>query len=226
MPVALFVLAGIFVFFLLLLSLRIKLIFTVREEMRVTLALLCFRFSLFPRKITPRKALRKYRKERRKSAKKEKKKAPTGHAVGKEKTAEKSEKASLLEKIAGLRAVLALLVRKTGKHLHLRTAKLHIAVATGDAASTAILCGAVSQSVAYILALLDRVTNLHTKPREVSVFPDYLSDKSRVDIRFVFSLRVAGAFALLFSFVLAYLRTKAQNKRKTRRSQKAAERNS
>ena len=103
-------------------------------------------------------------------------------------------------------------MRKTGKHLHLHTARLYIAVATGDAASTAILCGAVSQSLSYLLALLDRVTRLCSKPREVAVFPDYLSEKSRADVKLVFFLRVGGAFALLFSFALAFLRAKLQNK--------------
>ena len=128
------------------------------------------------------------------------------------------------EKIALVRALAAVLVRKTGKHLRLQAAALHIRVATGDAARTAILYGAVCQSLAYLLALLDRVTRLRATEPDVSVESDYLSEKSSADVHLVFSIRIIGALAILFPVAFAFLRTKGEQSAARKQKEKKAAR--
>lgn len=206
MPIPLIVIGGVMLFLLLLLCLNIRVYISLREDVAVSLRVLCFSFRLFPRKkrIKPRKAAPKSRARPAKAA---------AH------DAKPKKKSTLAEKLSLVRALCAALFRKTGKHLKLRAARLHIRVATGDAATTAVLYGAVSGSLAYLLALLDRVTRLHAAPPQVSVTADYLSERSTADVRLVFSIRVAGAIALALSLAFAYLRHKADTRRARRKKE-------
>lgn len=227
MPTPLVVIGAILLFFALLLLLRIRLTIVLRDEVRLTLSILCLHICLFPRKpkkvkwrkYSPKRAAkiaaRKAKKEAKQAAKKAKKAAEKHIAT----TERPQEKMTLAEKLMLVRALTATLLRKTHKHLKLKVARLHIRVATGDAASTAILYGAVSGVLASLLALLDRVTVLHAKKPEVTVFADYLSEKPSADVKLVFSLRVWEAFAILFAAAISYLRAKAAQKNARKRKQ-------
>ena len=220
MPVPLIVIGAILLFFALLLCLRVRFIITLRESVSLTLCVLFLRIRLFPKKkkklkwrnYSPRRAqktaARRARKEARRAAKKAKKKQEK-HLLAEK---EPHKAATLTEKLVLVRALAATLFRKTGRHLKLTAARLHIRVATGDAASTAILYGAVSGVLASLLALLDRITALRAAPPQVSVTADYLAEKPSADVRLVLSMRVWGALATLFSVAISYLRTKSAQK--------------
>lgn len=220
MPTPLIVIGAILLFVVLLLLLRVRLTIVLRDKVTLTLSILFLHIRLFPRKpkkvkwrkYSPKRAAkiaaRKAKKQAKKAAKKAKKSSEK-HLVTKERP---QEKMTLAEKLILVRALAATLLRKTGKHLKLRMARLHIRVATGDAASTAILYGAVSGVLASLLALLDRVTALHAKQPQVAVIADYLSEKPSADVKLVFSISVRGALATLFAAAFTYLRTKAAQK--------------
>ena len=87
-------------------------------------------------------------------------------------------------------------------------------VATGDAASTAILYGSISQALSYLVATLDSITNLDSLKRsDILIYPDYLSDKLEAKINLTFSIRLIGvvdtALRSLFRFLKLYKRAKA-----------------
>ena len=107
---------------------------------------------------------------------------------------------------------MAALVKKTGKHLHLHTARVNIRVATGDAATTAILYGAAAAALSYLLTALDGVTRLHAGEEKISLTADYLSEKTTAEVKLIFKLRLVFALALLFSLALTYLKTKRAQK--------------
>lgn len=226
MPIPLIVLLAILLFLLLLATLRVRFILLCREAVVLKLRILFFSITLFPKKSKPidprdyttskiskrqrrlvRKAKKKERRALEKAAKRKKKSSTANGGAA-------SETPALREKIVLVRALVAALFRKTSKHLHLRTARLHIRVATGDAATTAILYGAVSASLSYLLAVLDRTVNLRTKPHDISVFADYLSERSSADVKLVFSMRVTGALSLLFSLMLTFVKEKRAAHRK------------
>lgn len=219
MPVWLIVLLSVAAFFFLLLLLRVRVVLTADDtDVRLKLCVLCFSFPLYPRgRINPRKySLRALRRREEKKARRVAKKAAKAakKEAAKKKSAAPAKKsppphkapATLTEKLTLIRQLLAALLRATGKHLHLRAARLHIRVATGDAATTAIAYGAVSGGVALILAVLDRFTVLKAPVPNVAVIADYLGEKSHIDACIVFSVRVGGALCMLFSVALAYLR--------------------
>ena len=86
--------------------------------------------------------------------------------------------------------------------MKIKVAKLRINVATGDAASTAILYGVVIQSVAYIIEILNSATNLKgLNKADIAVNADYLSESTSVEMKFIFSLRVWHLFSILFGVI-------------------------
>lgn len=234
MPIPLIVIGGVLLFFLLLFALRIRVIIVLRDHVGVTLRILCLRIRIFPRdkkvkwkhfsqKKAEKLAAKKAQKEAQRAAKKAAKKAKK--EKNKHLFAEgKKEKMTLTEKLILVRGLTAAVIRKTGRKLRLHAARLHVRVATGDAAKTAVLYGAVCQTLSYLLAGLDRVTRLKAAEPDVSVTADYLAEKPSADIKLEFSIRVWGAVAILLSAALAFLRTKQEIKTRKKQKQRAAHR--
>ena len=93
------------------------------------------------------------------------------------------------------------------KHLRVRVARLHISVATGDAAKTAITYGMISQSASYIAALLDSTGTLRYPARsDVDIHADYLSEKTAADIEIGFSLCVWQLFDILIRTGITFIK--------------------
>lgn len=218
----LYILIGILAFFALVLSLKANVIIDFDEELRVTLRILCFNIQIAPSKgkkpvkikdytfKNHQKRLRKnysnYLKKQQKKEEKKKRKAESKAAKKEKKKAEKGQPKkptrSVLDWIDIARAVIGALFSRFAKSLHIKVARLKIKVATGDAASTAILYGAVIQSVAYIIEILQRITNVDGLTKaDISVDPDYLSESTSIDLCFVFSLRVWHVFNILFGTI-------------------------
>ena len=67
---------------------------------------------------------------------------------------------------------------------------LHIQVATGDAAKTAIRYGYISQGTAYLLALLEQTTRLHRSAyKNTSVEADFLSSSTKARAHVTLAIR-------------------------------------
>lgn len=228
MPVWLIVLSALVAFFVLLFLLRVRVVLIADDAgVQLRLRVLCFTVPLYPgkrvdfRKYFPERVKKREAKKAKKAARKAKKAAKKAAKQKKPAatTPKKAPKASeapmtLTEKLTLIRKLLAALLRATGKHLYLRAARLHIRVATGDAASTAITYGAVSGGVALILTVLGKFTVLHAAPPDVAVMADYLGEKSKIDARVVFSMRVGGAVCVLFSVAFAFLKARRVQKEK------------
>jgi hypothetical protein len=225
LPIPLIIVGAILLFIAALLALRVRIRIVLQNDISVTLHILCFRKRLFPRRKTPkRKYLSKKRaaKNARKAAKKAAKDAAKA-AKKKKHLFSKKKKRTLAEKLVLVRAISAALIRKTRKHLRLHAARLHVRVATGDAATTAVSYGVVCQSLSYLLALFDRVTKLKAVTPDVSVTADYLAEKPCADVDIVFSLRVLGALSIVFGAAIAFIRTKIKrNNHKKQAALKAA----
>ena len=221
MLIPLIILGAILLLAALLLALRVRICIVLKDDTSVTLHILCFQKRLFPR----RKKVKPFsRKRAEKNARKAAKKASKKAAKAKKEKhlfSPKKEK-TFAEKIIFVRAISAVLIRKTHKHLRMHAARLHVRVATGDAAKTAILYGVVCQSLSYLLALFDRVTKLKAVIPDVSVTADYLSEKPSADIRLVFSLRVWGALAIIFSAAIAFIRTKIKRSHHKKQEKRVA----
>ena len=237
---ALIILLSILALLLLVLCLPVRFIITCREGVTLKLKILFFGIPLFPKTekaVKPRRysvgAVQKRqakaaKKAERKALKKAAKKQKKAAAKEAQKLREAHQKAplTLREKLVLVRVLTAALLKKTHRHLKLTAARLHVRVATGDAATTAILYGAVSASLSYLLLALGRVTRLRAKPHDISVAADYLAERSSADIKLIFAMRVWGALALLFSLLFTFLKSKFTHKRARRTKARANQTNS
>ncbi len=216
MPIPVIVLCAVLFLLLALLAIRFRVIVSVRgEALAVELRVLFLRFRLYPRRKrlkprSPRQQRRFLKKQAKKQAKKE---AKRQRKRQKKALAKKENKAprTLRQKIRFVRGVLAALRRRTRKHLRLHAARLHIRVATGDAATTAVAFGAVSQSVSYLLALLNKITKLRAVTPDVAIEPDFTAQRPDIDMHLILSIRLFGALAIAFGVVFSLLRSKLES---------------
>lgn len=213
----LYIFLGIILALFLLLSIKARVVLEFNDELTVSVKLLCFNIKIAPPKEKKPIKIKDYsfskhqkrlkgnyekylKKQQKKDAKKLKKaeKKKESKKVKKKKSPSRSP----LDWVNIAGAVIGALFSRFAKRLHIRVARLNIKVATGDAASTAILYGAIIQSVAYIIEILQKITNIDKlKSSQISVEPDYLSEQTTVDLCFVFSLRAWHIFDILFGTI-------------------------
>jgi len=159
---------------------------------------------------------KKLKKEKKKQAKqqkasKQKAKVDKLKKEGKYKEPEKKKKSetdlTLIDNINAGVSALGKFFYQFGKRLHVDVTRIVITVATGDAASTAIMYGAVVASVNALIRLLQKITNLDgMKNAVIDVRCDYLADKTKADIHVAMSLRVWHIFDFLIAALRAFLK--------------------
>ena len=213
--IALYIIGGILLFFAFIASLRAEVLIAYSDEFALTVRVLGIPIKIIPKKKKKIK-LSAYSKKNRakyeaaqkeKALKKSKKKAEKKKKKDAAKAKKKADKAAgkskpkkpLSETIDMILDLVGVAVGRFGKHLRIRIARLHIGVATGDAASTAILYGAIAPSVACIAAFLDSTSTLRRPVKsDVDIHADYLSEKMVIDIEIGFSICVWQLFDILF----------------------------
>ena len=213
---------------LLLLVGNAKLRITCNQKVTVVISVFGFSFRLFPRKQeqeeaasrnlarcrNPERVLRKeLRRQRREIAKACKKKQKAAKKAARKQAKKEQKKAlastqpkpNLIDNLSMISALIQKLYEMTHGKLKVRVRKMHISVATGDAAKTAILYGAVLQSASYLLQLIQtHFIEIERKPGAMEIFADYLSDRSHVDIDLVFRIRLIRAARIAIGVLRAY----------------------
>ena len=221
--IGLYILLGIVAFFAFLLSLKANVRLEFNEELILSVSVLGIKIKILPgkepkpinykdytydkhqKRLLQKKlaAQKKAEKKKVKAEAKKKKKAERKAETKEQKKARRNQpKRSISDWINIAVGVLAVFFEKFTRHFHIKVARLKVKVATGDAASTAIMYGVTIQSVAYVIELLQRITNVDgLEKADISVEPDYLSEKTSLDLCFVFSLRVWHLFDILFGII-------------------------
>ena len=163
-----------------------------------------------------KKLAKKKKKDEQKSAKKLAKKQAQEEKKKREKEPpleHPKKKRSLGENLSLVGDILATFFSRFGHHFRIKTARLNITVATDDAAKTAILYGVAVQGVEYILALLDKLTNVdYKKNSEVNVGVDYLSETMSVDVSIAFAIRVWHLFDIIFRVAFRAIKNLVKSK--------------
>jgi hypothetical protein len=206
--------------FLIIVALFIRVRFRIKAEsdVKLILELPLFKLQLFPEKEkrpNPRRFTRKglerqILKERKKQAKQKKKKADKAAKKQAEKTAPKpaqKKKMSVTEIIELVTLLVSKLLSSLSRRLRIDVKKLHVTVATGDAASTAILYGAASAAMAGLTeAIRLNVRTSLPDTENGGVYADFVGNSSRVDIDIVLSMRVIGILSTLITLAYNYLK--------------------
>ena len=117
------------------------------------------------------------------------------------------KKRDITELVGTVTDIAGVFIRRFGKYLRIKIRKLVIVVATPDAASTAVMYGAVCGAVQCFLELVD--SNLDVKcPKssQVEVIPDFTSERSGALVDVTFSFRVWQLFDILIRTAVSYLK--------------------
>lgn len=211
------VLGCILLFFVFLLSLKATITIGYSDEITLTVRVLFLKIKILPKKEKKHgphsMSAKKAQKIRKKLAKKEKVKREkkAQKALQKKQAPPKTKKsvAEILDLIAMVRKLVAAVVKRFFKRLRIDVARLKIKIATGDAASTAVAYGAVTQAINVLFPLLEPIKNFGLpETTELEIQPDFLSDASEMDILISFSLRVWHVFDVAFSALGAFLKHK------------------
>ena len=211
---ALIVILAILLFLILLLSIRIKITIEYNDSLCVYARVLyLIRIPITPTKERKTKlsayrdkaiakrdkaeqeraALKEEKKEKKKIQKAEKKKRLKAHPE------EAAQERTLTENLSLIIDVVKVLFSRFFKHLRIDLTRIHISLCTEDAAQTAILYGIVSQSVAYLLALLKQFKTVSTPNlNDVSVIPNWVGEQTEIDLKISFSMRIWHLFDIVF----------------------------
>ncbi|MGM9642284.1 MAG: hypothetical protein ACI3XI_03645 [Eubacteriales bacterium] len=212
---ALYIIGGILLFFAFLASLRAEVLIAYSDELALTVRVLGIPIKILPKKkkkvkisAYSKKNRAKYEAaQKEKAIKKAKKKADKKKKKDEAKAKKEADKAAGKEKpkkpigeiIDMIRDLVAVAVGRFAKHIRIRIARLHIGVATGDAATTAILYGTIAPTVVCIATYLDSTSTLrHPAKSDVDIHADYLSENMQIDIEIGFSICVWQLFDILF----------------------------
>ncbi len=215
-------------------SLRATVTLEYKEEVTLRLRVLFINLKLVPAKkkkvdpkdYTPRKFRRMLAKKRKKElkkwqkrqlkkqkkeAKKQKKKADKAaeQEAIRNGTAKPKSKRSLLDNLGLIKAILDDIPPRFLRHLKVKLSRIVIVVASDDAAKTAIMYGAVSQTVAYIVAFLDQMSRLKYAPdAEVDVIANFLAEKPTANVKISVAVRVWHIFDILLAAVKVYIKNR------------------
>ncbi len=225
---ALYIIGAIILFFFLVGLIRVEAVIYYSDEFALTVRVLGIPIRIIParprtvrirdyspkalekrrrkeEKKAKKKALKDAKKQKKKDKKDAEKKAKAEKAKSGAKTQEK--KTDIAKIISLVTKAVAAFIRRFGKSLRIRVAKLHVGVAAGDAAKTAILYGTVVQAVCYLANMLDATSTLKNPVKsDVQIYADYLSEKPVLDIEIGFSLCIWQLFSMAFGAVGAALR--------------------
>ena len=161
-----------------------------------------------------RKKLKALEKKRQKAASGSGKKKKKNKKTEGEKPESEKPKRDLRQTVELVTDLIRAMIVSFGKHLRIKAERLHIVVASPDAATTAVMYGAVSQSLSYLMELLNRVTNFRYRKEEFSLDVDFLSDKPTADVYFEFRLRGWHVLVMLFNTGIAFIKNKIKNAKK------------
>ena len=221
---ALIVILCIAVFIAFLLSTRIVLRIKHEETLVVYLRILFIKIKLYPsnekKKRYPHSMSRRKAEKIKKSLTEKKKTKKKGKEEGAEhKVGEKKEKRDILTMISIITTFIKNFLRIFMRSVRIKAAKLHVIVASDSAAKTAILYGAVSQSVDVLFPLLEGIKNFKKLPsdKNLSVTTDFLVEKPTIKADITIYVTVGGALKALIVSAARTLKkvTEKQAKKQT-----------
>ena len=214
------VVAAIVILPVLIFVVRIKVGIELKDEFRLWISFLGFKYTLLPKKpkkykigdYTPekiakrdrkaaekakRKAEEKAKKKAEKAAKRRKRKAMGNKLTPKEKRAQFREKLAKWPAIDDsadlLVTILETFFTSFFGRFHFHVTKVRIAVGSSDAAKTALLTTLIGEAIEPLLYAIDRHSNLHvSRNADICVYPDFLSEEIKYDVQLSFSMSVAS----------------------------------
>ena len=226
----LYILLGIVALILLLLCVPVKVRLRLKEDGSLRVDVKAAIFPVFrhppkpsrfrPQDYSPRAIAKREQRLAKKAARRKKKQAKKQPSA--KQTAEQKPKQTLSQKVAKLSDTLSLVTSlidalhgKLFRSTHVRIRRLSICIATGDAAKTALLYGAICPAARLLLEAIDECSNLHLHhPEQLRVYPDFTGDRISAVLDIGISLHVFHALSLGLDALMHLIRHKQTNTRR------------
>ena len=198
--------------------LKATVIISYADELELAVKVLFIKIKILPskKKRGPQSmSEKKARKLREKLRAKAEKKKLAKETKEKENALKDTEKKSISETMDMIKMFASLgvtVIQTFFKHLRIKIARIKIKVATGDAATTAIAYGAITQSLNVLLPALESVKNFkNIKKADIDVSADFIEESPTIDIKLVFSIRVWQVFDIGFAALGRFLKHKLKS---------------
>ena len=151
----------------------------------------------------------KIKKKLREKAEKKKQNADEKKKAKEEekKSGKKKDPRDILSIIQLVSSLAVAVIGRFSRHLRINIARIKLVIASEDAANTAILYGAVCQSLNVFLPILEDVKNFpKLKKADISVDCDFGATVPKIDIKLGFSIRVWQVFNIAFGALGALIK--------------------
>lgn len=201
-------------FITLLLSLKITLKITHKDSFSVAIKILFFKIRLYPQKEKKRRYPHSMSRWRAKMIKRSLEKKPRKKKFAKSQDEDEAKKKNPLQlKNDDVPSIISIsisfiksFVKLFAPAVRVKTSRLHVVVASDDAAKTAMLYTAVTQSINLLFPLLDGLKTVKKLPhgKDLSVNVDFLAEEPTIDIDIEIYFRIlVGAIALFGALISA-----------------------
>ena len=197
--IALYIIFGIILLIGLLLLSRVRLIINFDADLNVYLRFLFIKFNLLPE---PSKLPKKKRK-------KKKKEISASSRPANDESSQKKKEDPLIKKLWSIRKILLQTIERFLGKVHFKFVRLNVIVGCENAAATALLYGAASQGVAYLIETLDNISNVDISKRsEISVRSDFISQKSELNGKIELYISVVHMIYVIIHFLKKFIKSK------------------
>ena len=197
--IALYIIAGIILFFAVLLSLNIsvRLIFNsnAKEDMNIYAKVGFYKIQIMPQKLEKEQKPKKVKKKKEKPSKDEKVEKP-----------KEKKKFSMPEIFDLVKDIGTVLLKRFKKHFKVRIYKINVILASDEAEKTAMLYGTAIQSAYYLYKFLNYNFKINTKPDSIKIIPDFSKIQTEFDIDIKFYMRLSHILGLLIASGLKFLK--------------------
>lgn len=214
--IALFIILGIILFFVLLFSLRFCIRLDFHDSLRAQIQVLCFRFSLFPRKRTPRSILKEQKKKQKHLEKVRKKAIKTNSAESKTDQKPKKTFGEIMALVRMFARILRQISRRFPRYFRITLRRCILTIGGKDAADIAVKYGAARAGVSYLVTVMDRFFTVKTPKSSVLLLePDFVHGESKFELSMTLSTSLRALIALAIRTFIAYLRCPKPKKSKS-----------
>lgn len=184
-----------------------------RNEVKVFLYVLGIRFRIYPEKtLKPdSKAAKKRAMKKRERKRKRQLQKARDQAAG-------NPTPNLVENIQMILGILKTAYKKARGKMILRVRRFRIRVATGDAATTAILYGHVLTAATLLFQWINSCVNPIKRAQDaMQVYPDFLSCKSDAEVDIEIGVRLLRGIRIGISLLSSFRSEKAKTVRRAKK---------
>lgn len=200
--IALYILLTVFALVVLLLSLSLKVVINISENVLFRVSVLGISLYSFD-SLKPEQLKKKESHSKKDTYPKEKKKSLVSvlkeYALGKNRT----------ETVHNLLQLVKTVCEKFNKllsHIRFNRLKMELTVASSDAAQTAVLYGSFCSVIYTIVGLLENSTNFN--PKDIKVNTDFTSDKISFLLDSSFKIRIFFIFSFILSIAIKIIKNR------------------